>query len=193
MSVSLEQTHSEQIAEQILVALRRIIRSTDLHSRHLLRCFGLTGPQLIVLRQLASGRPRSGSEIARAVSLSLATTVGILARLEARGLVRRKQSTSDRRQKLVTATEAGVRLLEAAPPPLQVTFTRELAALEDWEQTQVLAALQRIVAMMKADGLDRSPSLTSAGAVEPAAVPRSDRKTGAKTGEIERMAEPANG
>ncbi len=188
MSVAIDQTHSEQIADQILVSLRRIIRATDLHSRRLLRDFGLTGPQLVVLRQLAGGQTRSGSEIARAVSLSLATTVGILARLEARGLVRRERSTTDRRQKLVTATPAGVRLLEAAPPPLQVTFTRELAALEDWEQTQVLAVLQRVVSMMEAEELDASPILTTGGITEPGAMPRPDDGSGQQPGKSARAA-----
>lgn len=174
MRVATEQTHSEQLADQVLVSLRRIIRATDLHSRQLLRDFGLTGPQLVVLRRVAQGPARSCSEIARAVSLSLATTVGILARLEARGLVLREQSTSDRRQKLVTATKAGVRLLEAAPPPLQVRFTRALAALEEWEQSQVLAVLQRVVSMMEAEGLDASPILTGGGVPEPGTTPVPD-------------------
>lgn len=168
MSVTTRQNHLERIGEQVLLSLRRIIRATDLHSRRLQRDFGLTGPQLVVLRQLADGAARSGSEIAQAVSLSLATTVGILARLEARKLVRRERSTSDRRKKLVTATENGIRLLEATPPPLQVTFIRQLATLEDWEQTQMLVVLQRIVSMMEADELDASPILTIGGIAGPA-------------------------
>jgi DNA-binding MarR family transcriptional regulator len=188
MTIAVDQTHSEQIADQILVSLRRIIRATDLHSRCLLRDFGLTGPQLVVLRQLAGGQVRSGSEIARAVSLSLATTVGILSRLEARGLVRRERSTADRRQKLVTATQAGVRLLEAAPPPLQVTFTRELAALEEWEQTQVLAVLQRVVSMMEAEELDASPILTTGRMAEPGAMPGPDDGGGRQRGKSARAA-----
>lgn len=187
MGVAIGETPSEQIADQILVSLRRIIRATDLHSCRLLRDFGLTGPQLVVLRQLADAQARSGSEIARAVSLSLATTVGIVARLEARGLVRRQRSTSDRRQKLVTATQAAFRLLDAAPPPLQVTFTRQLAALESWEQTQVLAVLQRVVSMMEAEELDASPILTTGGIAEPGAMPGSD-EAGQQGGDSARVA-----
>jgi DNA-binding MarR family transcriptional regulator len=166
-----EDNGCRRIAEDVLVALRRIIRATDLHSRSLLRRFGLTGPQLVVLRQLGSGATRSGSELARAISLSLATTIGIVARLEARGLVGRERSTSDRRQKLISATEEGLRLLEAAPPPLQETFTTQLAALEEWEQTQMLAALQRIVAMMEATDLEASPILATGVIAEPGPTP----------------------
>jgi hypothetical protein len=32
----------------VLIAIRRIIQSVDLHSKHLVKQFGLTGPQLIV-------------------------------------------------------------------------------------------------------------------------------------------------
>lgn len=150
-----------ELSDRILVALRRIIRATDLHSRRLLRDFGLTGPQLIVLREVAAAEEIFCSALAEAVSVSLPTVTGILARLEARGLVGRRRNTIDRRQMLVSITPAGRELLAAAPPPLQERFSRQLAALEEWERTQVLAVLQRVVAMMEAETLDASPVLTT--------------------------------
>ncbi|WP_218188142.1 hypothetical protein [Desulfosarcina cetonica] len=38
------------ISDDVLIALRRLIRAIDLHSRYLSKHFGLTGPQLIILR-----------------------------------------------------------------------------------------------------------------------------------------------
>ncbi|MDX1268522.1 MAG: MarR family transcriptional regulator, partial [Oceanisphaera sp.] len=35
--------------EEVLVALRQIIRAIDLHSRQLSKASGLTGPQLLLL------------------------------------------------------------------------------------------------------------------------------------------------
>jgi len=155
-------------SEHILVALRRIIRAIDLHSRSLMRDFGLTGPQLVVLREADARTEVSGSALARAVSVSLATLSGIVTRLEARGLLERNRSSRDKRQVLISVTDKGRRILASAPSPLQDRFTRRLAGLEKWEQTQVLSVLQRIVAMMEAEELDASPILTTGGITEAA-------------------------
>jgi hypothetical protein len=43
---------------------------------------------------------------------------------------------------------------------LQDRFRRELAKLEQWEQTQLLASLQRIASMMDAEEIEAAPVLT---------------------------------
>jgi hypothetical protein len=65
----------------------------------------------------------------------------------------------------ISATDEGVRLLDAAPSPLQDRFRAEFAKLEEWEQTHMLATLQRIAAMMDAEELEASPVLTTGAAV----------------------------
>lgn len=149
------------MTDEVLVALRRIIRATDLHSRRLLRDFGITGPQLLVLREIAARRELSSSAVAQAVSVSLPTATDIVARLESRDLVARRRSSSDRRQVVVSLTDAGRRVLDSAPPPLQESFTEQLGALPEWEQTQILYVLQRVVAMMEAETLTASPVLAT--------------------------------
>lgn len=143
----------------IVAALRRIVRAIDLRSRRLVETSGLTGPQLLVLRQTSrlSGAPVSA--LARAVDLSQPTVSGIIDRLEKRGLVRRERGTGDRRTVLVTVTTEGGRALRDAPSLLQDRFVSELARLEEWEQTQLLATLQRVAAMMGAEEIDASPVL----------------------------------
>ncbi|MEE4606381.1 MAG: MarR family transcriptional regulator [Desulfobacteraceae bacterium] len=51
---------------------------------------GLTGPQLITLREIANAVEISITNIAGGVSLSQPTVTGILDRLEKRGLVRKE-------------------------------------------------------------------------------------------------------
>jgi DNA-binding MarR family transcriptional regulator len=151
---------SPEMPHQVLVALRRIIRATDLHSRRLLRDYGVTGPQLLVLRAVGEHGERSSSALAREVSVSLPTVADIASRLESRGLVARQRSLSDKRQVVVSLTEQGQKVLDEAPPPLQESFTRQLADLSEWEQTQMLAVLQRVVAMMEAEELPAGPIVT---------------------------------
>ena len=153
-----------EMSEAMLIALRRVIRAIDLHSRSLVQSHGLTGPQSLVLRATIAAGGLTPGELARQVSLSQATVTDIVKRLEARELLRRTRDTSDRRRVIITGTAKGKRLQASAPPLLQETFVRRFESLRDWEQTQLLSSVQRIAELMDAEDLDASPVLTS-GAV----------------------------
>jgi DNA-binding MarR family transcriptional regulator len=144
-----------------MAALRRIIRAIDIHSRSLVQRFDLTGPQLVVLKELISVSPRSVSELATAVNLSQATVTGILDRLEKKSMVLRERDTSDRRKVMVSPTEAAEKVLAGAPPLLQEHFTKAFAKLPDWQQTQILSSLQRIVTLMEATDVEAGPILST--------------------------------
>ena len=149
---------------RVIVALRRISRAIDLHSRALVQQHGLTAPQLAALQAVGALQPVSVSGVARNIHLSLATVTGIFNRLESRELVTRSRNGQDRRTVIIELTDSGVELLKSAPSLLQDRFRRELAKLEQWEQTQLLASLQRIAAMMDAEEIEAAPVL-SAGIV----------------------------
>jgi DNA-binding MarR family transcriptional regulator len=145
----------------VVVALRRIIRAIDLRSRSLVTRYGLTGPQLTVLKELSAHSGVSVGELTRAIHLSQATVTGILDRLEKRELVRRERSAQDKRCVQVWLTEGGQQMLTDAPPLLQEEFAEEFSKLEDWEQSQILSALQRVVSMMEARHIHATPILTT--------------------------------
>ncbi len=132
----------------------------DLRSRQLDKSIGLTVPQLIVLKEIAADSEAPIGRIARKISLTQATVTTIIDRLEQRGLVSRERSRVDRRQVLVSLTDAGARLLDRSPTILQEEFLSAFAELETWEQTQILATLQRVATMMKAERFAAAPLLT---------------------------------
>lgn len=165
----------QDLETRILAAIRRIVRAIDLHSRRLVRQHRITSPQLVALREIARLGPISVSALARAVNLSQPTVTGILARLERQGLVLRERGGDDRRTVVSTVTPAGRDVLEAMPPLLQDTFLRQLALLEEWEQTQILATLQRIAGMMDAERIAADPVL----ATEPLPSDEELQRTGA--------------
>lgn len=151
---------NHDIADQIIIALRRVIRAVDLHSRTLVQSHGLTGPQALILKALQIN-PIAVSELAARVSLSVATVTDILNRLEQRGLITRIRDEQDRRRVLVSAAPAGLELLQSSPPLLQERFVATLDTLQDWEQTMLLASLQRLATMMDAESIDAAPILSS--------------------------------
>lgn len=148
-------------SQELLRAIRRIIRCIDLHSRQLMRRFGLTGPQLVVLQEISARGEPSVGELAQLISLSQATVAVILDRLQSHGFVKRKRDPQDRRRVLVSATERGEELLRQAPPLLQESFLREYERLQDWEQSWILSSFQRVVSMMDATGVEATPMLAT--------------------------------
>jgi DNA-binding MarR family transcriptional regulator len=161
MRSSAPPSNSEPVSDQVITALRKIIRAIDLYSRALVKRFGITGPQLIVLREIDNQTGMSAGELAQAVSLGQATLTGILERLENRKLVIRRRSEADRRKVQLRVTPAGKELLADTPPLMQESFVEALDKLEDWEKSMILASLQRLVTLMDARRIDVAPILTT--------------------------------
>ena len=155
-------------SDQVLVALRRIIRAVDLHSRKLAKRYGLTGPQIVLLKGLAHLGEVPVGKLAKEVSLSHATVTDILARLEKRGLVLKTRDNADGRRVLAKLTDSSLELLKNAPSLLQERFVEEFGELQDWEQTLILSSLQRIAIMMEAEKIEAAPILASGALTAPA-------------------------
>lgn len=145
--------------DEVLVALRKIIRATDLHSKYLSKNTGLTAPQMLLLQTLRNRGEETVGGLAKEMNLSQATVTTILDRLEKKSLVIRERSTSDRRKVLVYLTESAVDILKDAPIPLQAQFTRQFNDLQDWEQLMITSSLSRIAQMMDAQHIDAAPVL----------------------------------
>jgi len=150
---------------EVLVSLRRVTRAIDLHSKHLMKTAGLTAPQMLILQTLRDKGDAIISDVANQVSLSQATVTSILDRLEKRGLVTRERSSLDKRKVFACLTDAGNDLIRNAPMPLHDYFIRQFSDLQDWEQTYIISALQRVAHMMDAQHIDAAPVL-DVGAID---------------------------
>jgi|TARA_B100000989_G_C19511022_1_gene459059 DNA-binding MarR family transcriptional regulator len=145
--------------EEVLVALRRVIRATDLHSKHLAKTTGLTAPQILLLQTIRNQGEITIGELANQMSLSQATVTSILDRLEKRKLVYRERSKKDKRKVHAYLTNLAAETLKDAPIPLQDHFTTQFSDLLEWEQTMIISSLQRVAQMMDAQHIDASPVL----------------------------------
>ena len=145
--------------EELLVSIRKVIRAIDLHSKQLNKSSGLTGPQLLIMQEIARGNGVTASLIAKKINLSAATVTNILDRLENRGLIKRERSSEDKRRISLYLTDDGRVSLVDAPQPLQEHFIQKFCQLEEWEQTLLLSSMQRIASMMDATELDAAPVL----------------------------------
>lgn len=139
---------------QMLTNLRRIVRATDLHSKAIASEYGITVPQLILLRKLKEGGSTSVGSLAEQVYLSHATVTSIVHRLENRNMIERKRDENDRRVVLVQLTRRGEEKLAESPPLLQEDFVERFQQLEEWERLFLLTALERVASMLDAEELE---------------------------------------
>jgi len=146
-------------SRETLIALRRIMRAIDLHSKQLERSVGLTVPQLLVLRIVQDQQRPAVGDVVREVHLSQGTVTAIIDRLEAKSLVRRAPHERDGRKVCVLLTAAGKAKLDGAPEMLQEDFIQRFEKLTSWEQKMLTASLERVAELMDAEAVDASPIL----------------------------------
>jgi DNA-binding MarR family transcriptional regulator len=145
--------------QELLIALRKVIRAIGLHSKQLNKTSGLTSPQLIIMQEIDKAAGINASQIAKNVNLSAATVTNIVDRLENKNLVARVRDSQDKRKVSLYLTENGQAILVKAPQALQQHFIENFANLAPWEQSQLLSSMQRIADMMDANEIDAAPLL----------------------------------
>ena len=142
-----------------LIALRRILRATELYGRDLAKAAGLTAAQFRVLQVVAERGLCTAKDISRRMSISQATVTSLVDKLVRQGMVTRERCETDRRQTNIVITERGRETIKKAPDALQQRYVRKFEALEDWEQVMLISALERVAAMLDAEALDVAPVL----------------------------------
>ncbi|ASP48946.1 MarR family winged helix-turn-helix transcriptional regulator [Cognaticolwellia beringensis] len=145
--------------QELLIALRKVIRAIDLHSKHLSKTSGLTSPQLLIMLEIDKEFGINSSQVAKKVNLSPATVTNIIDRLENKGLISRVRYTQDKRKVGLYLTDDGKAILAKAPQALQEHFIEKFSNLATWEQSQLLSSMERLSEMMDADEIDAAPLL----------------------------------
>ena len=146
-------------SEDALIALRQIQRKTELAARRLAQMAGLTPSQLVVMQILKDRGETSAGELSRLTQLKHATITSLTDKLVARGYVTRRKVESDKRKVWLDLTAAGETGLAAAPDLLQEVFEARFNALPDWQQSMLVAVLERVSALLDAEDLDAAPVL----------------------------------
>mgnify|MGYP001548474991 CR=1 FL=1 len=148
---------NEERCRELLVSLRKIIQAIDIHSRKLNKDYGLTGPQMIVLQEIASHGEISITPLSKATSLRQATVTDITKRLETKGYLAKKKREDDKRSVNLSLTEKGREAIKDLPPLLQEKFTERFSSIRNWEQMMILSAFERVVNLMAAEEIEASP------------------------------------
>src|ERR1700722_7450230 len=103
--------------------------------------FGVTPVQFSLLSVLEVQPGLDQAALAFAVGVDRAPTANVVARLETRGLLRRRPGAADKRVKQVALTAAGHRLLTRLDPAARRAHGRTLAPLRPAERARFVALL----------------------------------------------------
>jgi DNA-binding MarR family transcriptional regulator len=163
--------------QELLIALRKVIRAIGLHSKHLSKTSGLTSPQLIIMQEIDKASGMNSSQVAKNVNLSAATVTNIIDRLESKDLISRVRNTQDKRKVSLFLTDNGKAILLNAPQPLQEHFIENFSNLAQWEQSLLLSSMQRIAGMMDANEIDAAP-LLELNAISASSINKADAPKG---------------
>lgn len=116
-------------AAVVVSCLRRLFRAVHEYSKAVHRRAGLSSPQLWAMHLLKEESELSLKTLSARMFAHASTVSGIVARLTERGLVHRETDARDRRGIRLRLTSRGLRVLQTAPPPLQLGLRRALDAM----------------------------------------------------------------
>jgi DNA-binding MarR family transcriptional regulator len=106
---------------------------------------GLRTRQYAVLAHIAEHGDSSQRRVAEALDLDPSTVVALVDDLEGAGWAERRQDPQDRRTRLIGATPAGRKALQAAAGIVGALHDDLLAPLSEAERETLLALLRRII------------------------------------------------
>lgn len=146
----------------ILINIRKIVRSINLESKRVQKDFGISIPQLLCLGHLSRAPKKISNhkDLMKLLSLNSSTVTGIINRLEMRGYVRRIADKADKRVTQITLTRKGEDVVSRSPDVLHDQLAKKLRSLPDGTQAKIKDALAIIVDAMNIDSIDASPIIT---------------------------------
>ncbi len=148
---------------EIIVSIRKIVRSLNLESKGIQKEFGLSITQLLCLGHLEKcpNYQSTHKELMDLLSLNSSTVTGIINRLQKRGYVVRLPKAGDKRVTFIVLTASGIKLLEETPNILHDRLARKLDSLSGEDKHMVKRALEIIISAMQITQIEASPLLTT--------------------------------
>jgi len=139
---------------EILFLIRKLIHGNDLYTKELSKKYHVTSAQLNCLLTLYENGPLPPSQIARFMMVRSSTVTGVIDRLEQKNFLKRERNSLDRRIITICLTDAGKKMAQAAPPPIQQKVLDGLRRLPEEKLDQIIAALNTLASMLDIQDLD---------------------------------------
>lgn len=151
----------------ILINIRKILRSINLESKRVQKEYGISIPQYLCLNylnQLPEYKATS-TQIKKHLNLNASTVTGIISRLESRGYIAKLANQKDKRSTFIYLTALGEKTVNSIPALLHEKLSEKLKKLPKSDLSKVQNSLNLLVEFMGVEDLDASPLITSDGKI----------------------------
>ncbi len=146
----------------VLINIRKIIRSINLESKRIQKEYGISIPQYLCLDFLNSNEDyrATAKEIGSHLNLNASTVSGIVSRLEKKGFLAKLPNQSDKRSTYIYLTALGEKMVSSMPDLLHDKLTKKLKSLSDDDLVNLQEAMGLLVSLMGVEDVDASPLIT---------------------------------
>jgi MarR family transcriptional regulator, organic hydroperoxide resistance regulator len=151
---------------QFMRALWVAVHALQKTSKRMNLRLGITGPQRLVLRVVGLAPGISAGGLAKVLHLHPSTLTGVLKRLDAQGLVRRRADAADGRRAVLRLTPQGQRLNVATDGTVEAAVRATLRQVSPRDQAAVREALELL-----AEQLNAQPARTRVRRARPRSRP----------------------
>ncbi|MFW5774116.1 MAG: MarR family winged helix-turn-helix transcriptional regulator [Tangfeifania sp.] len=147
---------------EILIKIRKIVRSINLESKKIQKEYGVSIPQVLCLQYLRnSDNYQAGQgEIRKFLNLNASTASGIINRLENKGLVARLPKSGDKRVVTIALTSKGDQLMQKMPSLLHERLSEKLVKLDDSTLGNIKSSLELLVNILEIDDVEAFPLIS---------------------------------
>lgn len=147
---------------EILVNIRKILRSLNIESKKVQKEYGVTIPQLMCLDYLGNSLNFKSTQIniARYLNLNSSTMSGIIDRLETKGFVARLPNPDDKRTVFISLTSKGSKLLDSSPKLLHEQLSQKLEKLPPEKIEEINNALRILIQSLDIEEIPASPIIS---------------------------------
>ena len=147
---------------EILIKIRKIVRSINLESKKIQKEYGVSIPQVLCLNYLhhSANFQATQGELKKFLNLNSSTASGIINRLELKGLIARLPKSGDKRVVNLVLTSNGNNLLQKIPSLLHDRLSDKLQKLDPETFEQIRKSLELLINLLNINEIDASPLIT---------------------------------
>ncbi len=148
---------------QILIKIRKILRSINLESKKIQKEYGVSIPQVLCLSYLhnSPNYQTTQRELRTFLQLNSSTTTGIVQRLEKKGLVARLPRSGDKRVTQIALTSRGEKLIIAIPPLMHDRLTKSIESMTADQFERLTQSLDWLINTLELPPYDAAPVIST--------------------------------
>lgn len=153
---------NKDLYSELMIKIRKIVRGINLESKRIEKQFGLSIPQLLILKFLKASVEFKSSmkELKNYLSLNASTVTGIISRLENKGLVARLPSVNDKRSTPVVLTSKGLEVINNSDQSLHERIATKANEINESDYNMILVSLEKIIDIFDIKDIDASPIIS---------------------------------